>query len=99
MGYINNHVNVYNTCLRIMRSRGYKLRVDGELDQEELIKPGSLIWYAEKGRFSAMAENPLELLGLTSIYEFKMPTTDESYWWVVEGEDIFNELMEKAFLE
>ncbi len=94
--HINNHVNVYNTCLRILRSKGYELSVNGELDDEDIIIPESLTWYAVKDEFSSVADNPLELLGLTSIFEFKKPQIDESYWWAVKGDNIYNELLEKA---
>ena len=46
--YISNHINVYNTCLRILRSKNYSLRVEGEQDEEESITPESLNWHASK---------------------------------------------------
>ena len=35
MASLGSHRNVYNTCLRILRQRGYRLWVEGELDAEK----------------------------------------------------------------
>ena len=31
---LGSHANVYNTCLLMLRNRGFKLHVAGELDDE-----------------------------------------------------------------
>ena len=97
MSRLSSNANVYNTCLRIIREKGYGLNLEGELDENELIIPESLTWYAEKGEFDFLADNPIELLGLVSLHEKINPQESKSYWWVVEGEDIYDELMGKAF--
>ncbi len=85
--------NVYNSCLRLLRTRGYRLWV------EEATEDGELFWYAEKGDFSFIGNNPIELLGLTAISEAVSPVDAESaqaYWWVIEGDDLYQELMDSA---
>jgi len=94
---LSSHANVYNTCLLILRGRGYELSVEGELDADQIIEPSSLHWIAEKDDFRFLADNPIELLGLSAIYEHKKPTSHESYWWSLDGPDIYVELMDKAF--
>ena len=82
MGSLYAHVNVENTCLRILRSKGYALNV---------YEDGSKYLYeARNGDYYFLAHDPIALLGLIAIYEFKgQPNgTPQPYWWVVKGEDI-----------
>ena len=78
MGFVNNHVNVYSTCLKILSDQGYKLSYDCDVDDEDMIIPDSQWWTAEKDTFSALANNPLELLGLARIYEYKLSKMKEN---------------------
>jgi hypothetical protein len=85
--------NVHNSCLRLLRTRGYQLHA------EEISANGDLFWYAEKDGFSFVGDNPIELLGLTAIYEALSPIDAKSaqpYWWVIEGENIYSEIMDAA---
>jgi hypothetical protein len=91
---LSSHANVYNTCLSILRQRGYALRLEyGANDGEEYESP---LWIAEKDGFRFMADNAIELLGLTAIFEFVKPTKNEPYWWSVDGPDIWDELQNAA---
>lgn len=97
MASLGSHANVYNTCLRILRQRGYRLWVEGELDANDMY-PTDLAWMAEKNGETFQADNPIELLGLAAIYEYVAPVGEtQSYWWVAEGPDIRDELLKKAF--
>ena len=87
-----SHANVYNTCLRILRRRGYSLRLEYGADVGEADE--SPLWVAEKDGFRFMADNAVELLGLTAVFEFVKPEKDEPYWWTVDGPDIWSELRE-----
>jgi hypothetical protein len=49
-------------------------------------------WLAQKDHYQLVANNPIELLGLAGVCEFKKQTSHEPYWWVVEGEDILEQL-------
>ena len=93
---LSSNFNVYNTCLRILRVRGFELHVEGELSADGCY-PADAVWIAEKAGFRFMAHNPIELLGLAAIYDHVQPAENRSYWWLVEGADIWDELMEKAF--
>jgi hypothetical protein len=94
---LSSHINVWNTCLRLLREKGYALHVEGELDQEGMIRPGKCLWIADKEGFHFCGDTPIELLGLTAVYEFLQPLNDASYWWRIDGSDIVSELYEKAF--
>jgi hypothetical protein len=91
-----SHANAYNTCLRILRARGFTLEVSGN-QADDGGYPVDCLWIAHKGDFHFTADNPIELLGLTAIYEHVKPTEDQPYWWSVDGPDIWTELMEAAF--
>lgn len=94
---LGSHANVYNTCLRILHNRQYRLWVSGGLDQDGCY-PLDLQWYAEKNGEIFLADNPIELLGLTAVYEYVNPAGEmESYWWSVKGPDIQQALLDEAF--
>jgi hypothetical protein len=58
---LSSHANVYNTCLRILRSRGFALRVEGELDSDG--GSSNLLWVAEKSDFVSKQTIRLSCLG------------------------------------
>ena len=91
-----SHCNVYNTCLRILRARGFELEVSGEPEADGSY-PVNCQWIARKGQFYFCGDNPIELIGLIAVYDYVKPNEDESYWWKVEGPDIETELKEAAF--
>ena len=105
---LSSHANVYNSCLLILRDRGFELEVSG--DQKDAGGyPTDLLWIARKDGFTFSADNPIELLGLVAIFDIKQPAEDRSYWWTVEGPedrsywwtvegpDVWTQLMEIAF--
>lgn len=86
-------MNVWNTCLRLLRARGYDLRA------EETGLEGRLNWWAAKDGFAMVGDNPIELLGLTALYEAVSPGDSASalpYWWTIKGPDIYQELIDTA---
>ncbi len=91
-----SHGNVYNTCLRILRSRGFTLEVSGEAEPDGSY-PVVCRWIARKDDFYFCGDNSIELLGLIAIYDYVRPQEDRPYWWAVEGPDVWSELMEMAF--
>jgi hypothetical protein len=93
---LGSHVNVYNTCLRILRARGFELEVSGEPEPDGSY-PVVCQWIARKGDFYFCGDNPIELLGLVAVYDYVRPDEDRPYWWTVEGSDLWSELMEAAF--
>ena len=100
MATLGSHANVYNTCLRILRQRGFRLWVEGELDENGCY-PVEMDWFAEIKEATFQAYNPIELLGLVYIYELNGSTVDgadpEPYWWSVPGDNIREELLHQAF--
>ena len=93
---LGSHANVYNTCLRILRQRGFALRLEGEILPDGSYPPDPL-WIADKDGFQFVADNPIELLGLTAIYDHVRPRSDDPYWWSVDGPNIWEELQKQAF--
>ena len=47
--------------------------------------------------FYFCADNPIELLGLVSVSDYVQPDESRDYWWMVDGPDLWTELMETAF--
>lgn len=93
---LGSHANVYNSCLRILRHRGFALHVEGEMTADGCY-PTDAVWVAERSGFRLSADNPIELLGLAAVYDHIRPVEPRPYWWCVEGPDIWRELMEAAF--
>lgn len=81
--------NVWNTCLLILRERGYRLFLVGS-DEPELIS--HCTWNAERAGIMLRADNPIELLGLAAILEYHQPIAEVPYWWRVDGPSIVEEL-------
>jgi hypothetical protein len=85
-----SYPNVWNTCLLILRERGYRLYLLGDPDELGTISRCS--WNAEKDGMKLRADNPIELLGLAGIHDYHRPSKDTPYWWRVAGPSIFVEL-------
>ena len=92
------NLNVHNTCLNILKKRGYKLWLHSDDPDADVLES---FWCAEKNGYEFLATNPIELLGLASIYEFKGEPTEEeqSYWWVVDDEDVYDQILEARWPE
>ena len=60
---LGSHENVRNTCLQILRDRGFHLHVKGQLSDDGCY-PTDASWIAEKDGFRFVGNNPIELLGL-----------------------------------
>ena len=76
MSSLHAHTNVWETCLQLLERRGYSLHVELGVDDE-----APYLYRAERDDFTFTAWNPIELLGLTAIYEEVKPTDDLPYWW------------------
>lgn len=93
---LTSHFNVWNTCLHILRVRGFALRVDGGLLPDGSYRPDAT-WIAEKDGFYFSADNPIELIGLVAVYDHVRPKKDVPYWWQANCPDLYGELMEERF--
>lgn len=97
MSQLGSHANVYNTCLIILRKKGFQLSTVYEVDDKQSIIPSSQFWHASMNGYEFVADNPIELLGLATIYEYKQPSGEpSSYWWTIDGENIWDELEDAA---
>ena len=93
---LSSNANVWNTCLLVLRSRGFSLEIVGEVEPDGSY-PVDRFYIAHKDGFRFCAYNPIELLGLTAVYDYVQPTENCPYWWGVPGPDIDSELLEVAF--
>ena len=96
MSRLSSHLNVYNTCLNILRQKGYDLSIHREDETTEIHE---CLWEARKDDYDFLAGNPIELLGLATIHEVVNPSIDKPYWWRVSDEDIYEELVDRAYPE
>ncbi|WP_194891004.1 hypothetical protein [Catenulispora pinisilvae] len=61
-----------------MNRRGYSLEAECPDDEDD---EGLSMWFAAKDGFTFAADNPIELLGLVTVYEDVQPKEDQPYWW------------------
>ena len=71
MPALSSHLNVFNTAILIIMDKGYRYWVNDD----------ETYYYAEKEVWDFMADDPIQLLGLISIYESQNPKKYEDYWW------------------
>jgi hypothetical protein len=74
MPALSYYTNVHNTALVILKGKGFRIWRDRELDAI----------CAEKDGWDFMAFDPVQLLGLVSIYETKQPAEFREYWWRID---------------
>ena len=84
---VASHINVHNTCLLILRKRGFELEIKGESEPDGSY-PVERFYVARRNGFYYCDYNPIELLGLVAIHDFIQPKEDCSYWWRIEGPEI-----------
>jgi len=82
MQRLSSYPNVFNTCLVLVRKKGFALTYDKAADT----------WNATKGEFSFLADNPIELLGLIAVFETLKPEKAVEYWWQIQDPDVLSEL-------
>jgi hypothetical protein len=82
MSDLSAYLNVYNAALVILERKGFSLRFDASREW----------WYAKKGDWEFLADDPMQLLGLVAIYERQSPTTKEEYWWKIDEPDLLSQL-------
>ena len=75
MPALSYYSNVHNTALAILKQKGYRVWYDDE--------NGRMIW-GEKNGWDFLADDPVQLLGLVSIYEHSNPSEYSEYWWKID---------------
>jgi len=90
MSSLASNANVWNTALRILRAKGFELRLEATDYDDDLTQ---MQYSMARDGFTFAADSPLELLALGAIYEFVEPDEDRAYWWTVDGPDILDELL------
>jgi hypothetical protein len=66
--------NVLNTALIVLQRKGFRVWTNESESN----------WYAEKDGWDFLADDPIQLLGLVSIFEFQKPSQFKEYWWMIE---------------
>jgi hypothetical protein len=74
MPALGAYSNVLNTALVVLERKGF--RVWSDEAQEN--------WYAERDGWDFIADDPIQLLGLVSIFEHRKPTEFREYWWQLQ---------------
>jgi len=92
--YLVSVPNVWNSCLRVLKARGYHLSIECNVppDADLITKHSQVTWFAEKNGIQLVAPNPTELLGLAGVVEHQEHSSTEPYWWVVDGDNLLEEL-------
>ena len=79
---LSAYLNVYNTALVVIERKGFLIRFDESKEW----------WYATKDEWEFLADDPMQLLGLISIYEHLSPEEKKEYWWKIDEPNLFSEL-------
>ena len=79
---LSAYLNVYNTALVILERKGWSLSFDKSNEQ----------WLAKREDWEFLADDPMQLLGLVGIYEYRAPATKEEYWWKLDEPNVFARL-------
>ncbi len=82
MPALSSYPNVYATAVAILLKKGFQVWVQNHESD----------WYAERGGWDFMADNPIELLGLVSIFEVTNPSKAGEYWWRQSDEASLDEV-------
>ncbi len=87
-----SHLNVWNTCLLLLREFGYTLRASGHTAHRDY--PSRLRWHATMPDGTDLSANtPIELLGLATLHRHHGPSVDKDYWWRIDGPSLLDELI------
>jgi hypothetical protein len=96
MASLSSHINVWETCLQLMNRRGYRLEMSYADDEDG----GLSTWSAAKDGFTFMADDPIQLLGLITVYEDVQPEDNRAYWWCAKTDrshpGLYDQLIEQA---
>lgn len=77
---LSAYLNVYNTALVVLERKGWALRYDKERGW----------WFAQKDGWEFLADDPMQLLGLVSIFEHHAPKAKAEYWWKIDEPDLLS---------
>lgn len=86
MAALAEHSNVYDTALKIIIKKGFRVWLEVK----------SHLYCAEKDGWDFKSDSPCGLLGLIAIYEYRQPTSFHDYWWKEEGPGIYRSLTTDA---
>jgi hypothetical protein len=78
MPNLSYYSNVHNTALVILQRKGYRVWTKPNAK-------GDGKWIcAEKDGWDFLAGDPVQLLGIVSIFEFHQPSDCPDYWWKID---------------
>lgn len=75
MPALSEHVNVYTTAIAVLEQKGFSIWYDRKNDT----------FCAQRDGWDFWADNPVSLLGLIAIFEYKNPSDYTSRWWETQG--------------
>lgn len=89
-----SHVNVWNSCLLLLREYGYTLKAVGWAAARN--NSERLQWRASTPDGADLrADSPIELLGLATLHRHQGGTVNEPYWWRIDGPPLVSELIDQ----
>ena len=86
MPALSEHVNVYTTAIAVLERKGFSVWYEREQDT----------FFAQRDGWDFAADNPVSLLGLVTIFEYKNPSEYTSRWWEIEGSIRYPDVPETA---
>ena len=86
MPALSSYPNVWNTALVVLRDKGFRVWTDAD----------QTAWFAERGGWDLLADDPIQLLGLVAIFEHRMPRQFREYWWQLDEPDLLSEVPQVA---
>ena len=79
---LSQHANVYDTALVLVERKGFRVWQD----------QSRRTFWAEKDGWDFLADDPLGLLGLVTIWEHLAPSEYSEYWWRLRRERSYSKL-------
>ena len=86
MPALSAYSNVSNTCLVILEQKGFRCWTDQDGD----------CFLAEKNGWDFQADDPIQLLGLITIYERVDPADFKEYWWRIREPWLLEDLPKES---
>ncbi len=77
---LSAYLNVYNTALAVIEEKGFEIQFDEKKEW----------WFASRNGWQLMADDPIQLLGLVAIFEFKNPSQKNEYWWKIGELELYS---------
>ncbi|GAA2852614.1 hypothetical protein Acy02nite_51640 [Actinoplanes cyaneus] len=86
MPALSEHMNVYTTAIAVLEAKGFYIWYNRKQDS----------FCAQRDGWDFWADNPISLLGLVAIFEYKNPSEFTHRWWETTGSIRYPDVPETA---